>query len=115
MRCGDDGDDEEGGAKSPEIAKVEKVYPDGQLRVLWAYHPAHLNVPRELEFGPYEILLSDHKDTVQVRCLRGFAEVEENCESCGCAPHWCWNKRYKARQRKIVVDDRSAKRRRLGV
>lgn len=30
MRCGDDNDDEEGGANSPEIAKVEKVYPDGR-------------------------------------------------------------------------------------
>lgn len=114
MRCDDDGDDE-GGANLPEIARVEKVYPDGRLRVLWAYHPAHPDVPRELEFGPYEILLSDHKDTVQVGCLMGFAEVEENCESCESALHWCWDKRYKARQRKIVVSDRPAKRRRLGV
>jgi len=72
VRCGDDSDDEEGRAKSSEIAKVEKVYPDGRLQVLWAYRPAHLNIPQELEFGPYEILLSDHKDTVQVRCLMGL-------------------------------------------
>ena len=117
VRCGDGGDDEEeeGGANSLEIARVEKVCPDGRLRVLWAYHPAHPNVPRDIEFGPYEILLSDHKDTVQVGCLMGFAEVEENCKSCECAPQWCWNKRYKARQRKVVASDRPAKRRSLGV
>lgn len=56
MRCDDDRDDE-GGANLPNIARVEKVYPDGRLQVLWAYHPTHPDVPRELEFGPYEILL----------------------------------------------------------
>ena len=87
MRCDDDGHNEEGGANLPEIARVKKIYSDGQLQVLWAYYPAHSDISRELKFSPYKILLSDHKDTVQVECLMGFTEVKKNCESCDCASH----------------------------
>src|SRR4051794_34349939 len=76
VKCEDDEDDE----NQPWIAKVEGIYANNQLRVLWTYHPSTIDVPKELEFGPYEILLSDHRDTIAVECLMGFAEVEENCK-----------------------------------
>lgn len=104
--------DEEGGVNPPEVARIEKTYPDGRLRVLRRYHHVHAMVPRDFKLGPYEILLSDHKDTVQVGRLMGLAEEEENSGSCGCARHWYWDKR---KQRKIIVSDRPARRRRLGM
>ena len=110
MRC--EGDRE---AAVREIAKVERIYPNGRLGLLWAYHPVHPHVPREIDFGPYEILLSDHKDTVRVECLMGYVEVEENCKDCERAPHWCWNKQYRAKQRKIVSSSRTTKKRKLEV
>lgn len=110
MRCEDDG---EGAVQSPEIAKVERINSNGQLGMLWAYHPVHQHVPKDLKFGPYELLLSDHRDTVRVECLMGYVEVEENCKNCEHATHWCWNKRYKAKERKVISSSWTAKRRRV--
>ena len=45
----------------------------------------------------------------------GFAEVEENCQNCNDALHWCWNKRFMVIEKKIIPIERQAKRRRLGV
>ena len=111
VRCSEDGGND---TDPPEIAKVERVFPDGRLGVLWAYHPNHQDVPKEFEFGPYEILLSDHKDRVKVECLIGYADVSEDCEDCPRVPKWYWNKRYMAKQKKILLTGRTAKRRRTG-
>ena len=111
VRCEDDREDV---ASWPEIGKVKRICPDDRLGILWAYHHDHPDVPRECDFGPYELLLSDYKDTVKVECLMGFAEVEEELEDCETTQHWCWNKRYKAKQRRIVFRERPGKRRRTG-
>lgn len=112
MRCSDDrGND----ANPPEITRVERVLPDGRLGVLWAYHPSHLDVPKKLVFSTYEILLSVHKDTISFECVIGYADVDETCEDCARVVDWCWNKRYKAKQRKILLTGLGAKRRRTGV
>ena len=66
-------------------------------------------MPKEFDFGPYEILLSDHKDTIRVECLMGFAEVEENCKNCKDIPYWCWNMRYRALEGKIIPNNSSGK------
>ena len=50
---------------------------DGRLAILRTYHPHSLNLANDLEFGPREILLSDHKDIVARGCLIGLA-VEDN-------------------------------------
>ncbi|OCK92898.1 uncharacterized protein K441DRAFT_662564 [Cenococcum geophilum 1.58] len=89
--------------------------PNDRLSVLWAYHPSSPEVPKEFNFRRYEILLSDHRDIIKVECLMGFAEVEENCQNCNDAPHWCWNKRFMVIEKKIIPIERQAKRRRLGV
>ena len=83
--------------------------------MLWAYHPSSPEVPKEFNFRRYEILLSDHRDIIKVECLMGFAEVEENCQNCNDAPHWCWNKRFMVIEKKIIPIECQAKRRRLGV
>lgn len=97
----------------PPIARVEKICPYGQLGVLWTYHPSSPEVPKG-SFGRYEILLSDHHDKIKVDSLMGFAEVEENCQNCYDAPHWCWNKRFKILKKIIISNERDTKRRRLG-
>lgn len=108
VKC--DGEDDE---IRPPIAKVDKIYTDGQLGVLWTYHPSSPEVPKG-SFGRYEILLSDHHDTIEVECLMGFAKVEENCQNCYDALDWCWNKRLKVLKRTIIPNEGETKRRRLG-
>lgn len=51
---------------------------NSHLWVLWAYHSAHSDLSQNIEFVFYEILLFNHKDTVQTECLIEFAEVKKN-------------------------------------
>lgn len=62
-------------AASPSLRS--EAFTDGRLAILWTYHPHNLNPANDLEFGPREILLSDHKDVVARGCLIGLA-VEDN-------------------------------------
>jgi len=71
----------------PAIAKVTETFTDGRLAILWTYHPHSLNLANDLEFGPREILLSDHKDVVARGCLIGLAVVEDNRGDCTSAEH----------------------------
>ena len=94
------------GEDRPAIAKVTGTLTDGRLAILWIYHPHSLNLANDLEFGPREVLLSDHKDVVAKGCLIRLAVVEDNRGDCTSAEHWCWNKRYKAAQRKVIPNRR---------
>ncbi|KAF2193329.1 hypothetical protein K469DRAFT_690934 [Zopfia rhizophila CBS 207.26] len=60
-----------------DIARVEDIRLGGRLGVMWTYRPSYLNVQGGFEFGPFEILFSDHKDIICREVLRGFANVEE--------------------------------------
>jgi hypothetical protein len=107
-----------GNKNYPWIAKIIEIYVQGhpKLGVLWTYHPRHPRIlagTRGVDFGPSEILLSDNEDTVNLRCVIGFAQVEENCENCKEAQHWCWNRRHSTSDRKIISEGRPTKRRRV--
>ncbi|KAH8711790.1 hypothetical protein GQ44DRAFT_731026 [Phaeosphaeriaceae sp. PMI808] len=72
----------------------------------WAYHSSNPEVPKG-SFGHFEILLSvDHRDTIRVECIQGYAKVEENCLNCYNTPDWCWNKRPNAIERMIIERQR---------
>lgn len=49
----------------PPSLRSQRRFTDGRLAILWTYHPHSLNLANDLEFGPREILLSDHKDVVE--------------------------------------------------
>ncbi|KAF2806407.1 uncharacterized protein BDZ99DRAFT_573923 [Mytilinidion resinicola] len=63
----------------PEIARVEKLRPNGHLDITWMYYPSILDLREPVKSAPNEILFSDHKDTISGAVLMGFTEVEENC------------------------------------
>lgn len=122
---GTDGNDDVGGCSIKHnneeernltwIGKIQKVYAENppRVRVLWAYDPSTVGTAKVTDFGPYEILLSDHSDTVETDCLMGFATVEENCMNCKDAKNWCWNKRYRAGEGEII-ESRPSKKRKAG-
>jgi hypothetical protein len=65
------------------------------------------------DFGPHEILFSDHPDIIGTDTLMGFAAVEEHCKNPKAVDHSCWNKKYSIVTGKIT-ECRPTKRRRVG-
>ena len=66
------------------------------------YHPETLDLPGILDFRPYEVLSSNHMDTIAPECLMGYAQVEENHINCTASEVWHWNKRLDVTRWKVT-------------
>lgn len=110
VRCKDD---EEDTIQSSKIAKIERINFNDQLEILCVYYSVHHHVSKNLKFDLYKLLLSDHRNMVWVECLMKYVKMKKNCKNCEHVIHWCWNKWYKTKKRKIIFSSWTAKRWRM--
>jgi hypothetical protein len=109
---GQDEANESDQGRFPWIAKVETILPRGKgLGVLWVYHPHTIPAARETYRGPYEIILSNHQDVIDLESVCGLARVKENCNDCRTRLRWCWKQTYDVHSRKLRSQVPSRKRR----
>ena len=89
-------------SRFPWIAKVTKVCAGRKLNVFWMYHTYELQEACNTYRGPWEIVSSNHDDTVDLDSVNGLAAVEENCRDCRRQSHWCWNQTWDVHAGKLV-------------
>jgi hypothetical protein len=98
----------------PWIAKVRKVKTqEHKLDIFWLYHPHTLPQATKSYRGPYELLLSNHHDVIDLDSVCNLAAVEENRDDCRTRHNWCWNQRYDYYKKKLQKQGQSRKKRRV--
>ena len=104
VACENDGSSGDDRDALPEIARVDKIRLDGRLNITWTYHPSHASVPPGPEhgrYGPFELLISDHKSTIVSKVLTGLVDVKEFCGDCLKAESWCWASQFQTYRKRV--------------